>query len=60
MYKGLKKISTVGMEHEAWLAHRRNAIGGSDAASIIGLNQWSSPYTVWADKLGKLPPKEDN
>ena len=60
MYKGLKKISTVGMEHDVWLTHRRNAIGGSDAASIIGLNQWSSPYTVWADKLGKLPPKEDN
>ena len=60
MYKNLKKISTVGMEHDVWLEHRRNAIGGSDASSIIGLNQWSSPYTVWADKLGKLPPKEDN
>lgn len=60
MYKNLKKISTVGMEHDVWLEHRRNAIGGSDASSIIGLNPWSSPYTVWADKLGKLPPKEDN
>lgn len=60
MYKNLKKISTVGMEHDVWLEHRRKAIGGSDASSIIGLNQWSSPYTVWADKLGKLPPKEDN
>jgi putative phage-type endonuclease len=24
------------------------------------MNSYSSPYTVWADKLGKLPPKEDN
>lgn len=60
MYKNLKKISTKDMSHEEWLEHRKNAIGGSDASSIIGLNQWSSPYTVWADKLGKLPPKEDN
>lgn len=60
MYKNLKKISTKDMSHEEWLEHRKKAIGGSDASSIIGLNPWSSPYTVWADKLGKLPPKEDN
>lgn len=60
MVKNITKISTVNMSHEEWLEHRRKYIGGSDASSIIGLNPWSSPYTVWADKLGKLPPKEDN
>ena len=60
MIKGLKKISTVGMSHDEWLAHRTNSIGGSDAAAIVGLSQYSSPYSVWADKTGKLPPKEDN
>lgn len=60
MYKYLTKISTLNMPHEEWLQHRQKSIGGSDAPSIIGLNPWSSPYTVWADKLGKLPPKEDN
>jgi putative phage-type endonuclease len=60
MYKHLTKISTLNMPHEEWLQHRQKSIGGSDAPSIIGLNPWSSPYTVWADKLGKLPPKEDN
>ena len=48
------------MSRDAWLEERRKSIGGSDAPSIIGLNPWQSPYTVWADKLGKLPPKEDN
>ena len=48
------------MSREEWLEHRKQSIGGSDAASIIGLNAWCSPYTVWADKLGKLPPQEDN
>lgn len=60
MYKHLIKIPTLNMSHDEWLQHRQNSIGGSDAASIIGLNPWSSPYTVWADKLGKIPPKEDN
>jgi putative phage-type endonuclease len=60
MFKNLEKISTKNMPHEEWLEHRRNSIGGSDASAIVGMNNYSSPYTVWADKLGKLPPKEDN
>ena len=60
MYKHLIKISTKGMPHDEWLEHRKKRIGGSDAPAIIGMSKYSSPYTVWADKLGKLPPKEDN
>lgn len=60
MYKNLIKISTKDMPHEEWLENRRNSIGGSDASAIIGMNSYCSPYTVWADKLGKIPPKEDN
>ena len=50
----LKEISTVGMSREDWLKVRRNSIGGSEAAALLGLNAWSSPYAVWADKLGLL------
>lgn len=60
MYKHLTKISTIDMSRDEWLEHRRKSIGGSDAPCIIGLNPWSSPYTVWADKLGKIPPADDN
>ena len=60
MHKNLLKIPTKGMPHEEWLEHRRKRIGGSDASAIIGMNSYCSPYTVWADKLGKIPPKEDN
>ena len=56
----IEKISTINMSHEEWLEHRRNSIGGSDAATIVGLNPWSSPYELWADKLGRIPPKEEN
>lgn len=60
MVKNLKKISTVGMSHDEWLEHRSKTIGGSDASAILGMNSYSSPYSVWAEKIGKLPPKEDN
>lgn len=60
MYRNLKKISTKNMPHEEWLEHRRKSIGGSDASAIVGLNKYASQYSVWADKMGKLPPKEDN
>ena len=55
----LKKKSTLGMSREEWLELRRHSIGGSDAAAIIGLSKWASPYTVWADKTGRLPDKPD-
>ena len=60
MYKNLTKISTKDMPHEVWLEHRRKSVGGSDASAIVGMNKYSSAYSVWADKLGKLPPVEDN
>lgn len=60
MFKNLEKISTKNMPHDEWLRHRRKRIGGSDAAAILGMNDYSSPYSVWADKLGKIPPKEDS
>lgn len=56
----LKTISTKNMSQEAWLAHRRKAIGGSDAAAIIGLNDYASPFSVWLDKLGKAAPTKEN
>ena len=60
MYKHLNKLSTIGMSRDDWLEHRKKSIGGSDASAVAGLNPWTSPYSVWADKLGLLPPKEEN
>lgn len=60
MFKNLIKISKKDMTREEWVESRKGAIGGSDAAAIIGLNEWSSPFSVWADKLGKVEPKEQN
>lgn len=43
-----------------WLRDRKKGIGGSDAAAIIGLNPYSTAYSVWADKLDLVPPKQDS
>lgn len=47
------------VSHEEWLACRRTGIGGSDAATIVGLNPYSSLYALYNDKLGLLPPRKD-
>lgn len=38
-----------------WLQKRKEGIGGSDIAVIMGLNPWKSPYTLWAEKTGLIP-----
>lgn len=59
MFEQCLMTSTKDMSREQWLAERRKGIGGSDAAAIIGLNRWATPYTVYLDKLGLLPEQEE-
>lgn len=53
-------MENQSVERAAWLEERRKSIGGSDAAGIVGLNAYSSPYSIWADKTGRLPEPQDN
>lgn len=50
---------TVYDDRAAWLAARRETIGGSDAPVILGLSRWQSPAGLYAEKLGLLPPPEE-
>ena len=43
---------------EEWLEDRRKSLGGSDMGAVLGLNAYASAYTVWMDKTGKSPEKE--
>lgn len=53
----IEKIPTANMSREAWLAERRKSIGGSDAAAILGLNDYVSAFSLWCEKTGKsIPP----
>lgn len=40
---------------DEWLAMRRNYIGGSDAGAVVGLDSYKSPYSLWAEKTGRVP-----
>lgn len=53
-------VSTLDMDRDQWLEHRRRGIGGSDAAAIAGLNPWKSPIEVYLEKIGEMPEPEDN
>lgn len=54
----IRKLSTLNMPREEWLAERRKSIGGSDAGALLGLNKYQSPYSLWAEKTGKIIPPD--
>ena len=41
------------MTREEWLEARKNGIGGSDAATILGLNPYKTTIQLWEEKTGK-------
>lgn len=45
---------------EEWLKLRKRYIGGSDAASVCGLNEYQSSYALWCEKVGITPEFEGN
>ena len=45
---------------ETFLENRKQGIGGSDAAAMLGVSKWTSRQELWEDKVGLRPPIEDN
>lgn len=43
---------------DEWLEARKNTIGGSDAASVVGLNPWKSNVELWEHLTGKTTPED--
>ena len=41
-----------------WLKARRSYIGGSDAASILGLSPWRNNVQLWEEKTGRRAPAD--
>ncbi|WP_163836834.1 YqaJ viral recombinase family nuclease [Spartinivicinus ruber] len=41
-----------------FLADRRLGIGGSDVAAILGVHPYKTALEVWAEKTGKVEPKD--
>ena len=44
------------MTREQWLEERKNGIGGSDAAAILGLNPYKTNVELWEEKTKRREP----
>lgn len=42
----------------AWLEKRKQGIGGSEVAAILGLDPYKTPYQVWREKRGLDEPNQ--
>lgn len=38
-----------------WLELRKEGLGGSDAAAVLGLDEWRSPFELYLEKIGEHP-----
>ena len=45
-------------DHDDWLNARGKRIGGSDAASVLGMNPWMSNVDLWRIKTWRTPQKD--
>ena len=44
----------MGKPDADWHRLRMTGIGGSEIGIIMGLSKWASPYSLWAEKTGKV------
>ena len=57
--KGKLVMTVTDMEdHDKWLKMRNKGIGGSEAAVIVGMNRWKSPFQLWLEKTGEVEPED--
>lgn len=55
----IKVADQDALSHKDWLIARRDGIGSSDAAGILGLSPWSTRWQIWLDKTGQIPPDNE-
>lgn len=49
----------IAYKSPEWFELRRQGIGGSDAAAILGLNPWKSNLELWQEKVGEVEPSNE-
>jgi len=45
---------------KAQLEERRTGVGGSDAATVLDINPYTTAYELYLDKLGEAPPEDED
>ena len=46
-------------EYEQWLADRQNSVGGSEAATVMGINPFDTEFKLYMRKSGLMPRVEE-
>ncbi|WP_319403233.1 lambda-exonuclease family protein [uncultured Anaeromusa sp.] len=54
----MSAIATINMSHEDWIETRKNGIGGSDVAAVLGISKYKSPIALWLEKTGMVEPED--
>lgn len=54
----IREKHTLNLPRGEWLELRKTGIGGSDSGALAGLNKYSSPLNVYADKKNLSREKE--
>lgn len=56
----MTELEELKIEYKSpeWYAIRKEHIGGSEAAAILGLSRWKSNVELWKEKTGLIQPKK--
>lgn len=52
-------IAPPDLARDQWLELRRQGVGGSDIGAIAGFSRYTTPFALWLDKRGELPPEQN-
>lgn len=55
-----RRVLPASASREEWLLQRRRGLGGTDSATLAGVNKFSTPYEIWLDKTSEIPPVEED
>lgn len=50
-------VAPPKLDRERWLDVRRQGVGGSDVAAVLGMDKYRGPLEVYLDKVGELPDR---
>jgi len=53
-------VNATTLAHEKFLETRKQYLGGTDMAGIVGVSQWASPLSVYLDKTGTPADGKDS
>lgn len=56
----MKPVILKPKDRAEWLELRKNGIGASEVASVVGISPWTTPFALFLQKSGQLPPIEEN